>query len=230
MNNRPHVIVNVAMTIDGKIDTTDRKGATISSTADKLRVDELRASVDAILVGGKTLLTEDPSLTVKSSDLRAQRVKKGLDENPVKVAVLGKANLDLNGNFITKGPARCLIYTTQKTAPEQVHLLEKAGAQVFVRCDESIDLRDVLQSLFDQGIRTLMVEGGGTLIAGFFKNNFVDELTVYIAPIIFSGANAPTLADGSGFSILDSRRLQLESVKQFDDEGGILLHYINHSV
>ena len=130
---------------------------------------------------------------------------------------------------MSAGPARCLIYTTKSTTPEQVHLLEKAGAQVFVRCNESIDLRDVLQSLFDQGIRTLMVEGGGTIIAGFFNFNLVDELTAYIAPKIFSGSTAPTLADGPGFSILQAKHLRLESVSKFDDEGGILVHYLNQS-
>lgn len=226
MNNRPHVIVNIAMTIDGKLDTFERNGATISSNDDKNRVDALRASVDAILVGGKTLLSEDPSLTVKSKDLRTQRLTTGLEENPVKVAVVSQADLDLQGDFITAGPARRLIYTTKRTAPEKVHLLEKAGAQVFVRCDESIDLRDVLQSLFDHGIRTLLVEGGGTVIAEFFNFELVDELIAYIAPIIFSGSTAPTLADGPGFSILTVKHLHLESVCKFDDEGGILVHYL----
>jgi 2,5-diamino-6-(ribosylamino)-4(3H)-pyrimidinone 5'-phosphate reductase len=212
------------------LDSFERKGATISSSADKQRVDELRASVDAILVGGKTLLSEDPSLTVKSKDLRSKRLARGLEENPVKVAVVSQADLDLQGNFLSMGPARCLIYTTKSTSPEQVHLLEKTGAQVFVRCDESIDLRDVLQSLFDQGIRTLMVEGGGTLIAGFFNFNLVDELTAYIAPKIFSGSTAPTLADGPGFSISQALHLRLESVSKFDDEGGILVHYLNQSI
>ncbi len=230
MNNRPHVIVNIAMSIDGKLDTFERKGTPISSKSDKRRVDELRASVDAILVGGKTLLSEDPSLTVKSKDLRNQRLAKGLEENPVKVAVVSQADLDLQGDFMTAGPARCLIYTTKRTSPEQVHLLEKAGAQVFVRCEESIDLRDVLQSLFDHGIRTLLVEGGGTVIAGFFNFNVVDELSAYIAPRIFSGSTAPTLADGPGFSILHAKHLQLESVQKFDDEGGILIHYLNQSI
>lgn len=229
MNSRPHVIVNVAMTIDGKLDTIERKGVTISSREDKQRVDELRASVDAILVGGKTLLSEDPSLTIKSPDLRTKRLAQGLEENPVKVAVVTQADLDLQGNFLTKGPARCLIYTTKRTSPEQVHLLEKAGAQVFVRCDKMIDLRDVLQSLYDQGIKTLMVEGGGTVIAGFLNQNLVDELTAYIAPKIFSGSTAPTLADGPGFSNFKDLNFQLESVSKFDEEGGILVHYKNHS-
>lgn len=229
MTNRPNVIVNVAMTIDGKLDTFERKGATISSKEDKQRVDELRASVDAILVGGKTLLSEDPSLTVKTKSLRTHRSTKGLEENPVKVAVVSKAELNLQGDFMTQGPARRLIYTTNQTPPEQIHRLENAGAQVFVRCNEQIDLRDVLQSLFDQGIRSLMVEGGGTIISGFLTLNLVDELSIYIAPRIFSGSSAPTLADGPGFTSSEAFRLRLESVRKLDDEGGILVHYQNSS-
>src|SRR6187431_3367772 len=72
--NRPFVFINVAMTADGKIDTVERKGAAISSPRDKERVDQLRANAAAIMVGGRTLLDEDPKLTVKSEALRAERV------------------------------------------------------------------------------------------------------------------------------------------------------------
>ena len=81
--NRPYTYVNVAMTADGKIDTFERKGSAISSPRDKERVDILRAESDAILVGGRTLLDEDPKLTVKSEALRAERVARGLAPNPV---------------------------------------------------------------------------------------------------------------------------------------------------
>ena len=69
--DRPYVHINVAMTADGKIDTFERRGAAISSTRDKERVDLLRAEADAVMVGGHTLLDENPKLTVKSADLRA---------------------------------------------------------------------------------------------------------------------------------------------------------------
>jgi 2,5-diamino-6-(ribosylamino)-4(3H)-pyrimidinone 5'-phosphate reductase len=88
MNSRPRILVNVAMSADGKIDSVARKGTAISSIADKRLVDELRASVDAILVGGRTLLNEDPQLTVKSAELRAERLRKGWPENPARVGVV----------------------------------------------------------------------------------------------------------------------------------------------
>src|SRR5215210_7034509 len=88
--NRPFVFVNAAITVDGKLDTVAREGATISSRADLARVDRLRAESDAVMVGGRTLLQEDPKLTVKSPALRSERLERGLDENPMKVAVVTK--------------------------------------------------------------------------------------------------------------------------------------------
>ena len=84
MTQRPYLLINVAATLDGKIDTVERRGAAISSERDRHRVDLLRASVDAVMVGGRTLLDEDPRLLVRSADLRADRLARGLPENPAK--------------------------------------------------------------------------------------------------------------------------------------------------
>src|SRR5260221_4145459 len=85
--NRPFVFINVAMTADGKIDTFARTGAAISSQRDKERVDQLRAASDAVMVGGRTLLDEDPKLTVKSEELRAEPDPLGLASNPIRMRV-----------------------------------------------------------------------------------------------------------------------------------------------
>jgi 2,5-diamino-6-(ribosylamino)-4(3H)-pyrimidinone 5'-phosphate reductase len=223
--SRPHILVNVAMTVDGKIDSVARKGISISSSEDKARVDRLRASMDAVLVGGRTLIDEDPKLTVKSAALRAERKVRGLEENPVKVGIVSVANLKLDGSFLTTGPARRFIYTTSRTTSEQITLLENSGAQVFVVGGKQVDLQAAVASLHDQGIRELIIEGGGTIIAEFFRLGLVDELTIYIAPRIFGGASAPTLADGPGILPGLAPGLFLESLEKFDDEGGILVHY-----
>jgi 2,5-diamino-6-(ribosylamino)-4(3H)-pyrimidinone 5'-phosphate reductase len=245
---RPFVHVNIAMSADGKIDTVARKGSAISSAADKRRVDELRASVDAVLVGGRTLLEESPKLTVKSADLREARLRKGLPENPAKVGVVSEipsfVGADLRvrpindarpgtlplQQFLTTGPARKLIYTTSRAASDQIAWLKEAGAEVFLLGSERVDLPAMLESLYCLGIRKLMVEGGGTLIAEFFRLGLVDELTIYIAPKIFGGASAPSLADGPGFLAGQAPGLELVSAGKFDDEGGVLIHYqVNHS-
>jgi 2,5-diamino-6-(ribosylamino)-4(3H)-pyrimidinone 5'-phosphate reductase len=225
MMNRPHVLINAAMTVDGKIDTAARQGAGISSRADKARVDQLRADVDAIMVGGHTLLSDDPRLTVKSQTLRAQRLERGLSENPAKVGVVSVADLHPDCTFLTSGPARRLIYTTTRTPAAQIAVLKQAGAEVLVAGDRQVDLSAALQSLFSLGINTLMVEGGGTLIASLLQLNLVDELMVYIAPRIFGGAAAPSLVGGAGFPADLAPCLRLIQVEKYDDEGGILVHY-----
>jgi 2,5-diamino-6-(ribosylamino)-4(3H)-pyrimidinone 5'-phosphate reductase len=222
---RPYVLVNVASSADGKIDTVARRGATLSSMADKRRVDELRADVDAILVGGRTLIDEDPKLTVRDEMLRQKRLERGLPENPIKVGVVSLAELSLDGDFVTAGPAERLIFTTRRTPPEQIIRLEKAGVQVYVSGENRVDLLEVLSTLYQIGVRRLMVEGGGTILAEFFRLGVVDELTIYIAPKILGGATAPTLADGPGFDETNAPRLHLISVEKVDPAGGILLHY-----
>ena len=241
--NRPHIIVNVAMTADGKIDSTARKSATISSPTDKARVDILRASVDAILVGGRTLLNEDPKLTVKSGKLRAERLQKGWSENPAKVGVITEipamaANgiMQINGaggrttstplrQFLTAGSAQVYLFTTDCVDPDLVNRFENAGAIVKAERKERVDLAAVFRSLQHDGIRSVLVEGGGTLIAELFRLNLVDELSIYIAPKIFGGTNSPTPADGMGFMENQAPSLKLKSVEILDDEGGILVHY-----
>src|SRR5438309_2068843 len=107
---RPYVIINVAATVDGKIDTVERRGASISSDADRERVDGLRASVDAVMVGGHTLYDEDPRLTVKSARLRAARLARGEPENPAKVAVASHLAVRPDSRFLNTGPARIILF------------------------------------------------------------------------------------------------------------------------
>ncbi|MHB9091602.1 MAG: dihydrofolate reductase family protein [Chloroflexota bacterium] len=217
--------VNVAMTADGKIDSIARRGALISSPQDLTRVDRLRAECDAVLVGGRTLLDQDPHLTLKSPTLRAERLAKGLPEHPAKVGVVSLAGVRTDGRFLTDGPARRLIYTTARTSPEQIARLRATGAEVYVAGETRVDLLAALASLAELGIRRLLVEGGGTILAEFFRLGLVDEVTAYIAPAIFGGASAPSPADGPGLPPEAVIRLRLVSVERFDETGGILVHY-----
>ena len=223
--NRPYVRINVAMTADGKIDSVARRGASISSEADWARVDQLRADSDAVVIGGRTLLGDDPRLTVESPELRTARLARGLPENPAKGGVVTVAELRLDSRFLTSGPARRLLYTTSRTAPEHIARLTAAGAEVFILGAEQVDLAGVMASLFEQGLRQVLVEGGGTLIAELLRLDLADELTVYVAPCVFGGASAPTLADGPGFAPESAPRLVLDSHEVLDRQGGLVLHY-----
>jgi len=222
--NRPFVFINIAMTADGKIDTFERKGAAISSARDKERVDQLRANADAIMVGGRTLLDEDPKLTVKSEVLRAERLARNLSANPVKVGVVSEANLKADSEFLNAGPADIVIFTTQRTSKEHLALLKSRRVDVYVDHAEKVDLQRALATLKEIGIQRLMVEGGSTLNFELIRLGLVDEVTVYIAPMLFGGKSAPTMAAGSGLQRSEAIQLKLIEAETWED-GGVLLKY-----
>ncbi len=224
--NRPFTFINVAMTADGKIDTFQRKGAAISSRRDKERVDRLRAESDAVMVGGRTLLDEDPKLTVKSEALRAERIARGLSPNPVKVGVVTEANLKAESEFLNAGPARIVIFTTHRTSKDKLAALRARNIEVFVHAGERVDLAQMMQTLQELGIHRLMVEGGATLNFELLRLGLVDEISAYVAPMIFGGESAPTMAAGSGLprSGGEAIPLKLTRAEKWDDDG-VLLHY-----
>lgn len=222
--NRPFVFINVAMTADGKIDTFERKGAAISSPRDKERVDQLRAGADAIMVGGRTLLDEDPKLTVKSEGLRAERVANGLSPNPVKVGIVTQAHIKADSEFLNAGPADIVIFTTPRTSKEHLALLRSWRVDVYVDDAEKVDLQGALATLKELGVHRLMVEGGSTLNFELIRLGLADEVTAYVAPMIFGGESAPTLAAGLGLKRSEAIPLKLIEVEKWED-GGVLLKY-----
>jgi 2,5-diamino-6-(ribosylamino)-4(3H)-pyrimidinone 5'-phosphate reductase len=222
--NRPFTYINVAMTADGKIDTFQRKGAAISSARDKERVDKLRAEADAVMVGGKTLLDEDPKLTVRSEALREERVRQGRPPNPIKVGVVSKAELNPHSKFLHEGGGRCVIFTTHRTSNEQLALIRLQNAEVFVHEGERVDLRKMMHTLHELGIERLMVEGGGTLNFELIRLGLVDEISAFVAPMVFGGDTAPTMAAGSGFERSEAVPLKLIRVENWENDG-VLLYY-----
>jgi len=222
--NRPYTFINVAMTADGKIDTFERKGAAISSPRDKQRVDELRAAVDGILVGGRTLLGEAPKLTVKSEALREGRVRQGRSPNPIKVGVATRADIPKDSDFINAGEARKVIFTTAQTSNSQLEQLRTLGVEMFVEDAVRVDLNKMMLTLKKIGVDHLMVEGGGTINFELLRLGLVDELMIYIAPMVFGGANAPSPADGLGVLRERAVEMKLANIEHWDD-GGVILKY-----
>jgi 2,5-diamino-6-(ribosylamino)-4(3H)-pyrimidinone 5'-phosphate reductase len=225
LSARPYVIINVAASADGKIDTRERRGASISSERDRQRVDALRASVDAVMVGGHTVVDEDPRLTVKSPELRAQRLARGLPENPTKVAVASTSlRLNPNGGFVTAGPARIILFTPVTASDSAGATLRGRGVEIFALGEGRVDLGAAMNTLLDEGIRRLLVEGGGSLNFELLRLDLVDEVQIFVAPMIFGGRTAPTLADGAGLVRDAAVQLTQAEVDVWDD-GGVVLRY-----
>ena len=218
---RPVVHVNVAMSADGKLSTRERRQVRISGPADFARVDRIKAESDAVMVGIGTVLADDPSLTVKSADLKTMRVARGLPEHPVRIVVDSGARTPLDASLLHKGEGERIIACSERADQEKKAVLGRS-ATVLVAGRDRVDLPLLLTLLHERGIRKLMVEGGGTLIAGLFSAGLVDELTCFVGNMIIGGRDAPTLADGPGFIDEDIFvRLSLSGMERMDE--GVLL-------
>jgi 2,5-diamino-6-(ribosylamino)-4(3H)-pyrimidinone 5'-phosphate reductase len=218
---RPVVHVNVAMSADGKLSTRERRQVRISGPADFARVDRIKAESDAVMVGIGTVLADNPSLTVKSADLRAMRVARGLPGHPVRIVVDSGARTPPDASILHKGEGERIIACSERADQEKKALLGRS-ATVLIAGRDRVDLPLLLTLLHERGIRRLMVEGGGTLIAGLFSGGLVDELTCFVGNMIIGGRDAPTLADGPGFIDEDTFvRLSLSGMERMDE--GVLL-------
>jgi len=221
---RPHVIVNVAMSADGKISTRERRQVRISGVKDFARVDRLKAGCDAIMVGIGTVLADDPSLTVKSEACREYRRNQGWDENPVRVVIDSSGRTPPDSSVLNKGNGKRVIAVTKKASPDTLSVLGEK-ATVIVAGENEVDLPLLMDTLGSLGIQRIMVEGGGTLIAGLISAGLVDEIFTFIGNIIIGGKDAPTFTDGEGFICESSfPRLILTEAQRIEE--GILLHWI----
>ena len=168
---RPYVIINCAMSADGKIALPSRIQTRISNEEDIRRVYELRNNCDAILVGINTVLSDDPRLIVKSKYVKKRN-------KPIRIVLDSKGRVPLNANILDSS-AKTIIVTSEQCKREI------AKAEV-IRCgDNRIDLHRLLAILYDRGIRNLLVEGGETIIWSFLKEGLVNEL--YKIPFDFTG-------------------------------------------
>ncbi len=215
------VVVNAAMSIDGKLASRRREPIEISGPADFDRVDAVRAESDAVMVGVGTVLADDPQLTVDDPERIDARLARGESEQPARVVADSQARTPPDARICD--PAASTYVLVSETAPDEaVMALRNAGVKVVEVGSQQVDLARAMTALESRGISQLMVEGGGTLIFSLLAAELVDELSVYIGPLVIGGEDAPTLADGEGF-LDDFPTLELEAVERLDD--GVLVRW-----
>lgn len=219
----PFVFINAAMSADGKIASRRRRQFRLSGEADFARVDRLRATCDAVMVGIGTVLSDDPSLTVKSEELRRMREQRGLPENPARVVVDSGARTPVDADLFRKGRGERIIITTESADERRLALLRERASIITAGVD-TVDLRAALEELRRCGYERVMVEGGATLNWSLLAGGLVDEIYTFISNQILGGATAPTLVDGEGYALPEEVvRLRLISAEVFDD--GVLVKW-----
>jgi 2,5-diamino-6-(ribosylamino)-4(3H)-pyrimidinone 5'-phosphate reductase len=216
-----HVVANAAMSADGKLSSRRREQVVISGPEDFARVDALRASCDAVLVGSGTVLADDPHLTVEDPDLRAERREEGQPAHPARVVADTHARTQSDSRVLDDAAASYVL--VGDAAPDERRTaLRETGAELIEAGDERVALPEAFAALEAEGIDRLLIEGGGEVLFSAFEAGLVDELTVFVGPVLIGGRDAPTLADGAGF-VEEFPELDLESVERVDD--GVLCRY-----
>ena len=216
-----HVVVNAATSVDGKLSSRRREQIAISGPEDFDRVDRLRADSDAVMVGVGTVLADDPSLTLDESERRERRVDQGEPANPARVVADSRARTPTDARILDDA-ATTYVLVADAAPDERVDALRASGAEIVRAGADRVALPAAFEKLESAGVDQLMVEGGGELIFSLFAAGLVDECSVFVGPKIIGGRDAPTLADGDGFTD-DFPELALESVERLDD--GVLLQW-----
>ena len=217
---RPYVILNAAMTLDGKI-ATQTGSSNISGKEDLERVHELRKECDAIMVGIGTVMADDPRLTVHKIDANPE-------DNPVRVVVDSKCRTPIDAR-ITHGDAHTVIacaneYKEEFKSSEKFEAFKEKGVKVFFSGDKRVDLSALMSYLHEEGIEKLMLEGGATLNFSMIKAGLIDEIRICIAPMVVGGANAKTFFDGEGFDLMDDA-VKLELIDSYSLGKDLILTY-----
>lgn len=187
-----YVILNAAMSIDGKISTRGNDSS-FSSRKDWIRVHKLRSSVDGIVVGISTVLEDNPMLSVR-------HYSKGT-KDPVRIIVDSNARIPLNSRIIRSSKnIQTIVATTPNASTRKIKELKKAGVQVLVSGKRKVNIKNLFQQLENLGLKRILVEGGGEINWSVLKIGLANELIVTISPVVVGGRDAKTLVEGEGIA------------------------------
>jgi diaminohydroxyphosphoribosylaminopyrimidine deaminase/5-amino-6-(5-phosphoribosylamino)uracil reductase len=200
----PFATLKVAQTLDGKIATSSGESKWITGEKAREEGHRLRDTNDAILVGINTVLNDDPSLT--------SRIPGGRD--PVRVIVDSTLRIPLTAKVLTRKSLAGTVIATLPNAPKgKIAKLQQIGARVLVvkSAQGRVDLRDLMKRLGQQGIMSVLIEGGAEINASVLKARLVDKVVLFLAPLLMTGADSLCSIGGASPAKL-SQALKLRDV------------------
>jgi diaminohydroxyphosphoribosylaminopyrimidine deaminase/5-amino-6-(5-phosphoribosylamino)uracil reductase len=210
---RPFVLFKSAMTLDGKVATRTGDSKWISGEDSRRLSHQWRSEVDAVVVGIGTALTDDPQLTARIE---------GVTRQPRRIVFDSEARLPLDSQLVRGAAEVPLTVVVTRAAPRTaVDALEIGGADVIVAtgANEPDRVRNSLVQLGNAGVTSILLEGGPHLAGAFLDAGEVDEIRLFVAPVILGGSSARDPLEGEGAERIASamRALSLECSRSAED-------------
>ncbi|MFY0543926.1 bifunctional diaminohydroxyphosphoribosylaminopyrimidine deaminase/5-amino-6-(5-phosphoribosylamino)uracil reductase RibD [Brevibacillus sp. H7] len=211
---RPFVTVKTASTLDGKIATQTGHSRWITGEEARKQVHELRRQHDAILVGVNTVIADDPALTV-----RLDQAETG--KQPVRVILDTHLRIPLTARVVSDEKAPTWIFTAQQASLEKKAALAAKGVQVIsLEAEKKLPIEQVLATLGQRGITSLLVEGGAAVNGAFLQAQAIQKIISYVSMKLVGGGSAPTPIGGTGIDLMGDavllRDMELEQVGERD--------------
>ena len=224
-DDRPYVLMNMVMSVDGKaVVGGDESG--LGSDIDRRLMREIRTNADVILVGANTLRTTGASSRLGAEDLEQIRIASGRPRFPIASLLSRSGNLPLEKIFFTARDFDAVVYLSDGTPEAAASAVEATGRTV-VRLPEGENLPAMLAHMREHlSANVLLVEGGPTTNAGFFRQGLVDELFVTVGPFVVGGRDTPTIVEGEGRVALEElRAMELLSAETNAEANELYLRY-----
>jgi len=212
--------LNMVMTLDGKITTRDGSGPKFASQADQERMMQLRSEADAIIIGARTAIDDNPTFDLPEKYRRSR--KNGLASNPIKAVISGRGSIPSTLKMFTSNDSQAVVFTTDQINSGQYNSLHKV-ADVHVVGKLEVDFTQIAKILVKEyNVKQLLIEGGGQVNFAAFQADIVDEVFLTLSPKI-AGGNIQTIVEGTGFDFNNLIELELLNHQKVSSE--IFLHY-----
>ena len=208
---RPEVAVNFALTWDARVSTRNLTPSDFSSPRDKLRMLEIRAGADAVMIGRATL-------EIDNTDLLAPKGLPGGTSSPIRVIVTNSGKLGVDLALFRNTESPILVFSTEQMPPES-RLALNGRARLYLTGEPVVNLTKLLETLWREwSVRRLVCEGGPTLFRSLLELDLVDEINVTFCPLIFGGNESPTLTGPAGAFLADSKKCRLLEIESIGGE------------
>jgi riboflavin-specific deaminase-like protein len=228
-DTRPYVVVNMAMTADGKVATAGHEVTGFGSPRDLEELYALRASADCVMSGARTVEENRATLGNGGDKFTKLRRKAGLAEAPLRVLVTGRASFSPEAEIWKHRFSPIIVLTTAAAPESRKKRLARLADHLWESPGSSVDLEAALRRLAGEfSIRRLVCEGGGELNAAMNAADLIDEFRITLTPRVFAGGDSPTIADGkSPDHLVDARRYRLAATKRIGDE--LFLRFVRNA-